>query len=348
MRIPPLPLLLLIVAVSFGMPPLPGPSTARAETTLTKTDTGYDVSFNGELFASYRTNFEGTPIIWPLVGPTGHHMTRDFPMVPKEKVAKSEMIDHPHHRSLWFTHGEVEDKDGVMANFWHGGKDVIKHDDFQKAECDGKTATLITMNTWIRNDKDDSRTPLAFDRRRMKFGQTRLGDATARFIDFCITVTAIEKITFGDTKEGTFGIRVPGTVDVDAKKRDPAWGGTILDSEGNRDGNAWAKRAAWVDYSGPVEDETHGKAVAGITVMNHPSSFRYPTYWHVRTYGLFAANPFGEHDFENKKEKTGRLELKPDESFTLHYRILLHEGPADAKALDAAFKEYETVSCGGP
>ena len=103
------------------------------------------------------------------------------------------------------------------------------------------------------------------------------------------------------------GVRVAGTMKVDAKL-----GGRIVNSEGQTDGDAWAKRAAWVDYHGPVDGLT-----VGVAILNHPSSFRFPTYWHVRTYGLFAANPFGWQDFQRSDDVDGSCALAPGESITL-------------------------------
>ncbi len=111
---------------------------------------------------------------------------------------------------------------------------------------------------------------------------------TARIIDFDFRIFASDgPVTFGDTKEGMFGIRVASSMDVTRKQ-----GGRITNAEGLTDEKAWGKPSPWVDYVGPVKDK-----IVGIAIINHPLSFRYPTTWHVRTYGLFAANPFGWHDF---------------------------------------------------
>ena len=77
-----------------------------------------------------------------------------------------------------------------------------------------------------------------------------------------------------------FGLRVATSMDVTSKK-----GGKIINAEGIENTPAWGKPSPWVDYTGPVGGKT-----VGVAIFNHPSSFRYPTTWHVRDYGLFAAN----------------------------------------------------------
>jgi hypothetical protein len=160
-------------------------------------------------------------------------------------------------------------------------------------------------------------------------------DGKNRIIDFDITVKATNgPVTFGDTKEGTFGVRVAGTMKVDSKM-----GGRIVNSDGKVDKEAWGKKAAWVDYQGPVDGKT-----VGIAIFNHPSSFRYPTYWHVRTYGLFAANPFGLHNFEGSKDVDGSYTIKPGESISFSYRVVFHEGSEKDARLAEAFAKYAKES----
>jgi hypothetical protein len=301
-------------------------SAANAEEfALKQTENGYDIFIDGKLFAGYLTDVQGTPIIYPIIGPTGKKMTRDYPML--EHQNKTESKDHPHHRSLWFTHGDVNGLD-----FWTLKKQKIVHRKFVKAECNANTAILVSENDWL----DDREKPLCTDVRNLRFGLLkRDGGVSPRTLDFDITITAVQdSVTFGDTKEGTFGIRVPGTMDVIAKKRNPAWGGRIINADGLTDGETWGKRSAWVDYTGPVEGET-----VGIAVLNHPSSFRYPTYWHVRDYGLFAANPFGVHHFEGT-DANGSGTLKKGDSITLRYQVIFHTADTDAAGLSEAFDQY--------
>ncbi|MDR0327173.1 MAG: PmoA family protein [Planctomycetaceae bacterium] len=293
------------------------------ELTLKQTGTGYEVRIGNEMFAGYITDYEGTPIVHPIVGPTEKNMTRSYPMVKNYDSVKA---DHPHHRSLWFSHGDVNKHD-----FW-GVKCKIVHRRFIKAECDGQTALLVTENDWI----DDSNQAVCSDVRTLRFSVSK----DKRIIDFDITVTAVQdEVVFGDTKEGTFGIRVPEVIAAETKK-----GGQYVNAEGKSgERDAWGKRSAWVDYNGFLDGEK-----VGIAILNHPSSFRYPTYWHVRDYGLFAANPFGKHDFERlQDDAAGNHAMAKGESFTLRYRVLFHKGNANEADIAESFKEYmEALSNG--
>jgi hypothetical protein len=171
------------------------------------------------------------------------------------------------------------------------------------------------------------------DQRTIVFGK---GPAEGRWIDFTITIKATDgDVTFGDTKEGSFALRVADSMRVDAKT-----GGHIVNSEGKENGAAWGLPARWVDYTGPVDGET-----VGIAIMSHPKSFRPLPRWHVRTYGLFAANPFGQKDFpEPDAAKQGEYTLKKGDSITLRYRVILHRGKTDSKQLDEAFREFVAAS----
>jgi hypothetical protein len=293
---------------------------AAAEVTAQPCDHGVVITINGQPFAEYWTRSGSKPIVWPIIGPTGKAMTRAWPMAE----GAGEKKDHVHHRSLWFTHGSVNGID-----FWgessKGG--ITRHREFVKVEG-GPSATIITRNDWIGPDEKK----VCEDERTLIFG----GDAETRRIDFDITIKASEgPVTFGDTKEGSFGMRVPETMKVDARKLNPKLGGKIINSEGQTDDAAWGKPAAWVDYHGPVDDQ-----LVGIAILNHPSSFRFPTPWHVRTYGLFAANPFGLHDFQANKDVDGSYTLPAGQTMTFRYRVLLHRGDEKSAKIAEAYAAY--------
>lgn len=276
------------------------------EITVERSPGGAVVKIDGRLFTEYLTSSPGkpsVPILWPIIGPTGAAMTRAYPMENRS----GEKQDHPHHRSLWFAHGDIN---GV--NFWaetqKGKVGTVAHLEFTRLES-GKPAIIAARNAWL--DPDGKK--ICEDHRTLRFD----ADETARWIDFDIEFKATEEpVTFGDTKEGTFGVRVAESIKVDARL-----GGKIINSHGQENEAAWAKRADWVDYFGPVKGR-----IAGIAIINHPSSLRYPTFWHVRTYGLFMANPFGFQTFTGDKNQNGSYTLPAGETLKFQYRVLLHVG----------------------
>lgn len=292
-----------------GLLALTGPLSAQV--TAEKSEKGVVVKIDGELFTEYLVEVGGKPILWPIIGPTGKPMTRAYPMIDG---VEGERSDHPHQASFWFTHGDVNG-----YSFWH--KDLTKHREFKRIES-GETATIVATNDWIGLDGKK----VLEDKRTLVFGK----QGAARYVDFTIALKATEgPVTFGDTKEGSFGVRVAATMKVDAKL-----GGKIVNSEGQTDRDAWGLPAAWVDYHGPVDDET-----VGIAILNHPSSFRFPTHWHVRTYGLFAANPFGLSDFPSPA-KDGECLLQKGEELTLRYRVIFHRGDEKDADIAGAFAVY--------
>lgn len=134
------------------------------------------------------------------------------------------------------------------------------------------------------------------------------------------------------------GVRIPTVMDVNSNQ-----GGHIVTSEGLTDKDAWGKPASWVDYYGPIEGET-----VGIAMLNHPASFRAPTRWHVRDYGLFAANPFGLRDFVGDASLDHSHTVGLGDSITLYYRLIFHRGDARAADIAKRFEEYAQERPGGP
>jgi len=313
-----------IVLVSVAAPLL---SAGQFE--LVKDDQGVTVKLNGEMFTRYLIRSGAKPILWPIIGPTGQEMTRGYPM---RAVTQYEKADHVHHRSFWFDHGDVN---GI--SFWaeDGKNGTIVQRRFVQLR-DGDQAVISTDNDWVAPSGEK----FCADVRTLTFN----ADAEQRWIDFDVTVkAAYGQVTFGDTKEGSFGMRVAGSMRVERNA-----GGKIINSEGQTDKQAWGKRAAWVDYSGPVYTKSGKTERVGIAILNHPSSFRYPTYWHVRTYGLFAANPFGLHNFLGSDKVDGSFTLKPGQAFSFYYRVIFHRGGAKDIDLDKAFQTYAKLSKDGP
>ncbi len=267
------------------------------------------VTIDGAPLTAYLFAQEGLrrPTLFPVHGPHGITLTRSWPLGPK---LPGDPVDHPHHESLWFAHGDVNGHD-----FWTCRRgERIEHGALEHVG-DGR---IVATARWLAPNGR----VVCTDRRMLTFSV----DASDRIIDHDITITASHgPLVFGDTKEGTMSLRVRPELNVKAAKGGPPATGHYANATGDRDDAVWGKPAAWVDLSGMLE----GKPV-GIACFDHPQNLRHPTCWHARDYGLFAANPFGLHDFMKLPKGTGRFDLAEGQSLRLRHRWLLHVGDADA------------------
>jgi len=278
-----------------------------------------DVTIEGDLFTAYNFGDDlARPNLYPLRGPGGRHMTRDYPMADGPA---GEARDHIHHRSVWVAHGDVNGADNWSEDKAHA-KTV--HRSFSRREAGPVMAVIEAQSDWV--DAKDQ--PVLKERRMMTFY-----DLPAEWRCFDLEVAlepARGEVRFGDTKEGGIcAIRVASSMDASGE-------GHIENSYGGIDeGETWGKRAHWCDYSGPVRGE-----IVGITVFDHPDSFRHPTYWHVRNYGLMTANPFGLSHFYDDPKRDGSHLLKPGETMFFRYRIYLHLGDAAAGAAAEKYHDF--------
>lgn len=283
------------------------------------------VEINGKLFTEYVFQNTPRPYCYPLLGPGGLEMVRHAPM----KKVPGEDQDHPHHRSLWFTHGDVNGID-----FWSEAKSFgkIVHAGFDEVKSGRDFGVIKARNNWVSPEGKtvctDERTVRVYNR-----------PDNERLMDFEITIHASSgDVTFGDTKEGSMAVRIAETMRLKPNKENAGKPtGHIVNASGVRDGATWGKRSTWVDYHGPVGGKT-----VGIAMFDHPANPRHPTWWHVRDYGLFAANPFGKHDFENlKDDKTaGNLVISAGKSVTFRYRLYFHEGDEKQAKVAERYVEY--------
>lgn len=273
------------------------------------------VELNGHLFTEYFFKDVPRPYCYPVLGPGEAPMTRDWPM----KSPPDEEHDHKHHRSLWFAHGAVNGQD-----FWSEqgkfGKTI--HEGFAEVRSGPDVGVIRSINKWVSADGAVACT----DDRTLRFYKP--GPDDERILDFEITLHASNgELTLGDTKEGTMAIRLAETMRLKGK----VGNGHIVNSEGVRDDQTWGKRAKWCDYYGPVNEQT-----VGVAIFDHPGNPRHPTWWHVRDYGLFAANPFGKHDFEKLADAAaGNLVVPAGQNITFRYRFYFHKGDEqEAKVAD--------------
>jgi Family of unknown function (DUF6807) len=311
--------------------------TAADETVkLQKEADSVDVFIGGKLYTNYYFGPKSPkPYVSPLRSAQGTIVTRGFPMrtdIPGERH------DHPHHRALFFAHGDINGVD-----FWGEGS-ASKASQTANGVYYPTAGELPTGKTVFRKldelkSAGDSGTVKAEFNLVGPDGKaigsesqeyTFRGDATTRIVDCTFTLTADKGVPMKmvDTKEGTFAIRVVNGLTKPGLK--------MSDSEG-RVGveNIWGKRADWVNYDGVVDGES-----LGIAIFDNPSNFRHPTYWHARDYGLFAANPFGLHDFYHDPKRNGSYTIEKGKSLTLRYRVFIHHGDAAQARVADAYKAY--------
>ncbi|MDP4285712.1 MAG: PmoA family protein [Bacteroidota bacterium] len=291
-----------------------------------------DVMIGGKLFTSYcYSDSLMKQILYPILTSSGTPVTRGWPIVARP----GERTDHPHHRGLWLNYGNVNGYD-FWGNSYEISQEVrknhdgeIKHIKIEKLSPGTGEGTLVTDEGWITplgNKIIDEKTEYHF-----------IADGSTRIIDRITSLTADSAILFKDTKEGMFGIRVARELELPAKesitltdaqgnattvKALPNEGvtGNYRSSEGITGDSVWSTRAKWMDLYGNAGNEK-----ISLVICDHPKNISYPTYWHARGYGLFAANPFGAKDFTRGKDSLN-YSMAAGQNITFRYRVIISSG----------------------
>lgn len=221
--------------------------------------------------------------------------------------------DHPHHKGLWLSIDEVNE-----IKFW-AEQGIIRNAGVELVKEKGDPAAFRVTNHWLGQDDE----PLVIE-------TTTISVFPNRLFVYDIEFKAGEQTaTFNDTKEGLFAIRVPNSM------REFISGGPVVSSEGvTGTKELWGKPAPWIDYAGPL-----GEHDFGVTIMDHPGNVR-PSRYHVRDYGLFSINPFGEKAYTGGKEEEQPLTLQPGESLTLRYGLYVHAGNAEEGRVGEAYVKF--------
>ena len=291
-----------------------------------------DVMMDGLLFTSYiwPDNIM-KPVLYPVVTASGTEVTRGFPLKPRA----GERVDHPHHVGIWFNYGDVNKLD-----FWNNseaispesksGYGTIHHKTIESKKGGKGHGLLVATATW---DTPDGK-KLLDDKTEMYF----INQGATRIIDRITTLTAgAEAVSMTDNKEGVFAIRVARQLELPSKEEvimTDAKGipttvkamstegvtGSYRSSEGIKDDAVWSTRGRWMDLNGTI-----GKDKVAIVICDHPKNVGYPTYWHARGYGLFAANPLGWSIFTKGKESLN-YSIPAGKSVTFRYRVVIHNG----------------------
>jgi hypothetical protein len=289
-----------------------------------------DVFIGGKLFTSflYPDSLE-KPVLFPLHAANATVVTRGFPLDPKP----GDPTDHPHHIGLWFN---FENLNGL--DFWNNSYAIpqkkknlygwIRTDRILET-TEGTTGVLTYHANWTNQQKD----VILEETTRFEFS----GKGNQRTIDRVTTLKANTDAVFNDAKDGMLGLRLAhelqmpttedqkftddkGNVTIVKGGTDKVASGNYLTSAGKTGNDAWSTRGVWCKVFGKM-----GTDSVSIAIIDHPANPNYPTFWHARGYGLFAANPLGEKVFTNGKSAKD-LHLKKGESATFRYRVVINNG----------------------
>jgi hypothetical protein len=305
-----------------------------------------DVTVDGRPFTSYL--FPTTlqkPVLYPLLTASGKAVTRGFPLEPKA----GERVDHVHHVGLWFNYGDVNGLD-----FWNNSDDIreaqkpkmgtIVHRRIRGAESGRGEGSLEVSMDWV----DHQGKVLLREDTRFVF---HAGDGL-RAVDRITTLTALnEPVSFTDNKEGVLGLRVTRALEAPATQpeiftdsagrpttvamlNNEGVTGKYRTSEGIEGDAVWGTRGRWTTLSGVVEGEP-----VTVAMLDHPRNVGFPTYWHARGYGLFAANPLGQAALSEGKDRLN-FRLAPGESTTFRHRVLILSGSPSTERVEQLYKEW--------
>jgi hypothetical protein len=295
-------------------------------------DRRVDVTVGGKRFTSYiYPRSLKKPVLFPFRAANGAVVTRGFPLEPQP----GERVDHPHQVGLWFTYGNVSGLD-----FWNNSTAIpdsaaphmgaIVHRAIRGVTSGEGQGTLEVTMDWVNHRghallREDTR--FVF---RAHEGY--------RSVERITTLTALDSaVSFTDNKEGLIGLRVaraleqPSTTPekfVDGSGRvtkvpvldNTGVTGKYVSSEGKEGDAVWGTRGRWTLLQGAV-----GELPVTLALFDHPSNVGFPTYWHARGYGLFAANNLGQSAMSNGTQSLNFV-LAPGKRVTFRHQLVILDG----------------------
>lgn len=295
-----------------------------------KSENKIDISIGGKPFTSflYPDSLE-KPVLYPVHAANGTVVTRGFPLNPQP----GDPNDHPHHIGIWLN---FENLNGL--DFWNNSYAIAanrKHlYGWIKTDCiiktsGGNTGILSYHSNWANQQNKI----LAQETTSFEFS----GTANQRIIDRITTIKADTTLLFTDAKDGLLGIRLAHALQIPTNKdqkftddkgnvtivkggTDTIANGNYISSTGKTGDDVWSTRAVWCKVFGKIKTDS-----VSVVIIDHPGNTNYPTFWHARGYGLFAANPLGEKIFTNG-QSFKNLQLKKGEAVSFRYRIIIDEG----------------------
>lgn len=321
---------------------------SQVEFTKDKQQQVVHVSIAGKAFTDFF--FPDTiakPVLYPIKAPNGTNITRGFPVSP----LSGEPTDHPHHLGLWMNYENVNGLD-----FWNNSYAIpsdkkhlygtIKFEKFMEVK-NGPIGRMVYKANWIDHaGKKHLDEQTAFEIKELN---------GTWVVDRITTLTAAIPVLFKDAKDGFIGLRVARELQLPTMEKkkyvdafgietiveaiaDKAANGNYINSNGVRGEDVWSKKASWCMLYGKMNNDS-----ISILMMDHSKNIGYPTNWHARGYGLFAANPLGDKIFTNGKAERN-LSLQPNQSVTFRYRTVIASGKTtlSKNMIETLQKDFES------
>ena len=336
----------IIFCLAFNMAAKQNAAPERIRVVANEGHRSVDVFVDGKPFTAYIWPEKlAKPVLFPLRSAKGTVVTRGYPLEPRV----GERVDHPHHAGMWFNYGNVNGFD-----FWNNSE-AIKAADAPKMGNIRHRAITLTKSGPDHGELEIDADWISGQQQILLKEHTRFvfrGGPDFRSIDRVTTLLALdEKVVFYDDKEGVLGMRVTRALeapsdkaevftDADghpttvAKLENTGVNGVYLTSERKKGDDAWGTRGQWCHLSGQVDGEP-----VTIAILDYPGNPGFPTYWHARGYGLFAANPLGQKIFSNGKQELN-FSIAPHHSVTFQYRVLISSELATPARSEADYKDF--------
>lgn len=262
------------------------------------------ITVDGEDFAAYRfADGQKYPFMYPVKGPASG-----------ESVTTWDTEPFPHHSSLFFACDHVNN-----ANFWQPFDNLetgqILSQGAAIVEAPEDRVAFMDEALWAVPGEE----PMIRDERRITVTAPA---ENLRFIDWEITLTALEDIRVERNNHSLFSARMTPALTVDE-------GGTLIDADGNLgEEDTFGERASWAAYYGTRDGVTEG-----LAILQHPDNPDYPAPWFTRDYGFFS--PTSVYWLED-----GYAELPEGGSLTLRYRVVVFAGDHEEADIAGIWADY--------
>jgi hypothetical protein len=320
-------LTLTLVSALSGAAAWAAPAANQIELVTHKDTQRVDVTVDGQPFTTYRWDPAlKKPVLYPIRAASGGLITRGWPVEPRP----DEATDHPHHLGSWLNYGNV---DGV--DFWNnsdkrtrgkGRMGTVVHRSIKTARG-GKGQGVLEVNCdWVDPE-----------------GKVLLTEETRYVFSAADGRRSIERttnlhakggpVTFPDNKEGVFGLRLARELEHPGDKN-PAGTGKYRSSEGIEGKDVWGTRGRWMMLTARIADQP-----LTVAILDHPGNPGFPTHWHARPWGLFAANPLGQNQL-SKGERTLNFALPKGQTARFNYKILVLGKPATPAEIEAEYRTF--------